>query len=40
VRAGEVTRVQRLTTAEEYLRYGRSSVNGGVVLTFRGSAGR
>jgi hypothetical protein len=37
VRAGEVMRVQRLTASEEYLRFGRASTNGGVVLTFRGA---
>jgi hypothetical protein len=40
VRAGEVVRVQRLTQSEEYLQFGRSHPNGGVVLIFRNSIAR
>ncbi|MDF1505971.1 hypothetical protein [Roseisolibacter sp. H3M3-2] len=37
VRSGEVVRVQRITQSEEFMRFGRSSFSGGVVLTFRGT---
>lgn len=40
VRSGELVRVQRLTQSEEYLAFGRTHANGGVVLTFRGMRSR